>query len=147
MLETVAYPGIFFGGGGGGGQQNKLRTEGRENGDLGAVKLQPCYSQLTYARNIPNAVCVAPPEDEQVMLETCRGSLILNKLNEKCITLVSLYWLQEAFASLYPCQVSRSEVDGGSRCLSSVSEYVHITVHMQLEARASQPVFCSYTLH
>jgi hypothetical protein len=26
-----------------------------------------------YARNIPNAVCVAPPEDEQVMLETCRG--------------------------------------------------------------------------
>jgi hypothetical protein len=30
--------------------------------------------QLTlYARNIPNAVCVAPPEDEQVMLETRRG--------------------------------------------------------------------------
>jgi hypothetical protein len=28
---------------------------------------------LTYARNIPNSVCVAPPEDEQVMLETCRG--------------------------------------------------------------------------
>jgi hypothetical protein len=26
-----------------------------------------------YARNTPNAVCVAPPEDEQVMLETCRG--------------------------------------------------------------------------
>jgi hypothetical protein len=26
-----------------------------------------------YARNIPNAVCVAPPEDEKVMLETCRG--------------------------------------------------------------------------
>jgi hypothetical protein len=26
-----------------------------------------------YARNIPSAVCVAPPEDEQVMLETCRG--------------------------------------------------------------------------
>jgi hypothetical protein len=36
--------------------------------------LQPCHSQLTlYARNIPNAVCVAPPEEEQVMLETCRG--------------------------------------------------------------------------
>jgi hypothetical protein len=28
--------------------------------------------QLTlYARNIPNAVFVAPPDDEQVMLETC----------------------------------------------------------------------------
>jgi hypothetical protein len=26
------------------------------------------------ARNIPSAVCAAPPEDEQVMLETCRGS-------------------------------------------------------------------------
>jgi hypothetical protein len=26
-----------------------------------------------YARDIPNVVCVAPPEDEQVMLETCRG--------------------------------------------------------------------------
>jgi hypothetical protein len=39
-----------------------------------AVKLQPCQSQLTlYARNIPNAVSVAPPEDEQVMFETCRG--------------------------------------------------------------------------
>jgi hypothetical protein len=45
--------------------------------------LRACYvswlrqgqSQLTfYARNIPNAVCVAPPEDEQVMLETCRDS-------------------------------------------------------------------------
>jgi hypothetical protein len=38
------------------------------------LKLQPCHSQLTlYARNIPNAVCVAPPEDEKVMHETCRG--------------------------------------------------------------------------
>jgi hypothetical protein len=27
-----------------------------------------------YARTIPSAVCVTPPEDEQVMLETCRGS-------------------------------------------------------------------------
>jgi hypothetical protein len=27
----------------------------------------------TIARNIPSAVCVAPPEDEQVMLETYRG--------------------------------------------------------------------------
>jgi hypothetical protein len=39
-----------------------------------AVKLQPCHSQLTlYASNIPLAVCIPPPEDEQVMLETCRG--------------------------------------------------------------------------
>jgi hypothetical protein len=28
---------------------------------------------MTYARNTLNAVCSAPPEDEQVMLETCRG--------------------------------------------------------------------------
>jgi hypothetical protein len=39
-----------------------------------AVKLQPCHRQLTlHARNIPNAVCAGPPEDEHVMLETCRG--------------------------------------------------------------------------
>jgi hypothetical protein len=32
-------------------------------------------SQLTLnARNIPSAVCEAPPEDEKVMIETCRGS-------------------------------------------------------------------------
>jgi hypothetical protein len=37
-----------------------------------AVKLRSWHSSL-YARNIPSAVCVAPPEDEQVMLETCRG--------------------------------------------------------------------------
>jgi hypothetical protein len=30
----VAYPGILFGGG---GQQIQLRTEGRDNGDVGAV--------------------------------------------------------------------------------------------------------------
>jgi len=30
---AVAYPGILFGG----GQQSQLRTEDRENGDLGAV--------------------------------------------------------------------------------------------------------------
>jgi hypothetical protein len=34
--QTVAYPGILFGGGG--FQQIQLRTEGRENGDLGAVR-------------------------------------------------------------------------------------------------------------
>jgi hypothetical protein len=39
-----------------------------------AVKLQSCHSQLTYARNIPNVVCIAPPEDEQVMRETRKGS-------------------------------------------------------------------------
>jgi hypothetical protein len=56
------------------------------------VAMQTCRSQLTlYARNIPNAVCVAPPEDEQVMLETFTGPLILSQLDEKCITLVSLY--------------------------------------------------------
>jgi hypothetical protein len=26
---------------------------------------------VLYARNIPNAVCIAPPEDEQLTLETC----------------------------------------------------------------------------
>jgi hypothetical protein len=39
-----------------------------------AISLQPCHSQLTLcASNIPNAVCAGPPEDEQVMLETCRS--------------------------------------------------------------------------
>jgi hypothetical protein len=39
-----------------------------------AGTLQPCHSHLTlYGRNIPNAVCVASTEDEQVMFETCRG--------------------------------------------------------------------------
>jgi hypothetical protein len=33
--------------------------------------LQTSHRQLTvHSRNIPNAVCVAPPKDEQVMLET-----------------------------------------------------------------------------
>ena len=36
--QPVAYPGILFGGRG--GQQIQLRTEDRENGDLGAVA--PC---------------------------------------------------------------------------------------------------------
>jgi hypothetical protein len=39
-----------------------------------AVSLQSWHSQLTlYARNIPNAFSGAPPEDEQVILETCRS--------------------------------------------------------------------------
>jgi hypothetical protein len=43
--------------------------------DTVAISLQPCYSQLTlYARSIQSAVCWAPSEDAQVMLETCRGS-------------------------------------------------------------------------
>ena len=33
-IQTVAYPGIFFGGG---VQQIQLRTEDRENGDLGTA--------------------------------------------------------------------------------------------------------------
>jgi hypothetical protein len=50
----------------------------------GAFSLQPCHSQLTlYARNIPNALSAAPPEDQQVMLETCRNPLILNKTEWK----------------------------------------------------------------
>jgi hypothetical protein len=37
-------------------------------------ELQSWHSQLTlHARNIPSAVCGAPPEDEQVTLETCKG--------------------------------------------------------------------------
>jgi hypothetical protein len=43
-----------------------------------AVKLQPCHSQLTlYTRSIPTAVCEVHTEEEQVMLETCRGPSIL----------------------------------------------------------------------
>jgi hypothetical protein len=39
-----------------------------------ARKLKSWHSQLTfYVRSIPNAVFGAPPEGEQVMLETCRG--------------------------------------------------------------------------
>jgi hypothetical protein len=42
-----------------------------------AVKLQPCHSQLTlHARNLPIAICAAPPEDEQVM-QPCQSKLTL----------------------------------------------------------------------
>jgi hypothetical protein len=37
----------------------------------------PGAASWQHARNIPSAVCVAPPEDEQVMLETCRGPWFL----------------------------------------------------------------------
>jgi hypothetical protein len=55
--------------------QESLHKQHLVNCVLMSVSLQPCHSQLTYARNtsIPNAVCVAPLKDEQVMLETCRG--------------------------------------------------------------------------
>jgi hypothetical protein len=39
--------------------------------------LRACYVSwlhLVHSRNIPSAVCVAPPEDEQVIFKTCRGS-------------------------------------------------------------------------
>jgi hypothetical protein len=43
------------------------------NQDWSGVPLQSWCSQLTlHACNIQSAVCVAPPEDEQVMLETCK---------------------------------------------------------------------------
>jgi hypothetical protein len=61
-----------------------------------SVSLRPCHNQLTYARNIPNAVCVTPPGDEKVVGNMWRP-LILNKLNEQCITLVWLYWLTDTF--------------------------------------------------
>jgi hypothetical protein len=39
------------------------------------VSLQSGQSQLIlHACNIPNVICAAPPEDEQVMHKTCRGS-------------------------------------------------------------------------
>jgi hypothetical protein len=45
------------------------------NGAWYIACVQPWHSQLTlYARNIPSAVCWKPPEDEQAMLDTCRGS-------------------------------------------------------------------------
>jgi hypothetical protein len=57
------------------------------------VPLQPCHSQLTlYARNIPNVVCAGPPKNELVRFDrNMYMPLIFNKLNENCITLVSLY--------------------------------------------------------
>jgi hypothetical protein len=36
--------------------------------------VQSWYGQLIlYAQNIPSAVCEAPPENEKIMLEICRG--------------------------------------------------------------------------
>jgi hypothetical protein len=50
-----------------------------------------CGTVAVHRTQYTKCRCVAPPEDEQVMLETCRGPLILNKLDEKWITLVLLY--------------------------------------------------------
>jgi hypothetical protein len=50
------------------------------------------WNARMHARNIPSAVCVASPEDEQEMLETYTGQLILNKLNRNYITFVLLCW-------------------------------------------------------
>jgi hypothetical protein len=58
----------------GGASQTTFGTMREYNVSCTAVPLQPCHSQLIlYARNIPNAVCAASPEYEQVRLETCRG--------------------------------------------------------------------------
>jgi hypothetical protein len=58
-----------------------------------AVSLQPCHSQLTlYACNIPNAVCVEPPENEQIMLETCKGLWLSINWIKSASGWVSLYW-------------------------------------------------------
>jgi hypothetical protein len=52
--------------------------------------LHACYA-VGCTCDISSVVCAAPPEDEQVMPETCGGPLILHKLNKKCIKLVFLY--------------------------------------------------------
>jgi hypothetical protein len=78
------------------------------------------HSQLkSYARNKSSGVCVAPSEDEQVMLETCRGLWFSIKLNEKCITLVSLNWFITAITSAQASQkmvvIIRKWSNGNSR--------------------------------
>jgi hypothetical protein len=66
------------------------------------MKLQSWHSQMTlYARNIPSAVCTTPPEDEQVMLKTCRGSWF------------SINWMKSAsrwfrYADTLWCTVSKT---------------------------------------
>jgi hypothetical protein len=51
------------------------------------------HNQLTlYVRSVPNAVCLTPPEDEQVMLETCRSLWFSINWMKKCTTFFSLYW-------------------------------------------------------
>jgi hypothetical protein len=44
----------------------------------------PDKSQLTlHARNIPRVVCAEPPEDEQLILKTCRGTQFLINWTER----------------------------------------------------------------
>jgi hypothetical protein len=38
---------------------------------------QEALHKLQLVYNVPSAACVATPEDEQVILETCRGILLL----------------------------------------------------------------------
>jgi hypothetical protein len=66
------------------------------------VKLQLWYSQLMlYACSIPSAICEAPSEDEQVLLETCRGPWFL------------INWMKSAshwfhYTDILWCTVSRT---------------------------------------
>jgi hypothetical protein len=46
-------------------------SEGATHAALGT--LRACYVSWLHTRNIPSSVCEAPPEDNQGMLETCRG--------------------------------------------------------------------------
>jgi hypothetical protein len=40
---------------------------------VGCTRIRVKLVSTTHARNIASAVCAVPPENEQVMLETCRG--------------------------------------------------------------------------
>jgi hypothetical protein len=66
------------------------------------MSLQSCHSQRTlYARKIPRSVCREPPEDEQVMLEKCRGLW------------VSINWMKSAsrwihYTDILWCTVSKT---------------------------------------
>jgi hypothetical protein len=56
------------------------------------ISSTPVLVQPTDSRRIPSAVCEAATENEQVMVETCRGPYFLINLIKKYISLVSLYW-------------------------------------------------------
>jgi hypothetical protein len=65
-------------------------------GILRAYSVSWLWHQLAlYTRNIQSAVCVAPPEDEQAMLETCRGSWFL------------INWIKSASRWFYYTDLSR----------------------------------------
>jgi hypothetical protein len=85
--------------------------------------LQPCHSQLTlYARNIPNAVCVAPPDDEQVKLETCRG--LWFSIN--CMKIASLWF---------------HYTDVKSSCLHN-RHVIHTAIFVKFVEPANSKCFC-----